>query len=223
MKTLNFCNHGLQICKEGVLFWLEKEIAIVSDLHLEKGSSYASSGQYIPPYDSEETLLKLLDILNNYRVKKVILLGDTFHDKDAFLRMTPKVRFLFEDFTKKYEVIFILGNHENKIKIEGIKFHQEYIVDDIHFLHEAIQKNINQISGHFHPVASIKVSSKKITGKCLIHSNNHIILPSFGEFTGGLNINDPVLKPFISEDYNIYFLTKKSIYKFSNKEIESQY
>ena len=223
MKTLNFCNHGLQICKEGVLFWLEKEIAIVSDLHLEKGSSYASSGQYIPPYDSEETLLKLLDILNNYRVKKVILLGDTFHDKDAFLRMTPKVRFLFEDFTKKYEVIFILGNHENKIKIEGIKFHQEYILDDIHFLHEAIQKNINQISGHFHPVASIKVSSKKITSKCLIHSNNHLILPSFGEFTGGLNINDPVLKPFISKDYNIYFLTKKSIYKFSNKEIESQY
>lgn len=223
MKTLNFCNHGLQICKEGVLFWLEKEIAIVSDLHLEKGSSYASSGQYIPPYDSEETLLKLLDILNNYKVRKVILLGDTFHDKDAFLRMTPKVRFLFEDFTKKYEVIFILGNHENKIKIEGIKFHQEYIVDNIHFLHEAIQKNINQISGHFHPVASIKVSSKKITSKCLIHSNNHIILPSFGEFTGGLNINDPVLKPFISGDYNIYFLTKKSIYKFSNKEIESQY
>ena len=223
MKTLNFCNHGLQICKEGVLFWLEKEIAIVSDLHLEKGSSYASSGQYIPPYDSEETLLKLLDILNKYKVRKVILLGDTFHDKDAFLRMTSKVRFLFEDFTKKYEVIFILGNHENKIKIEGIKFHQEYIVDDIHFLHEAIQKNINQISGHFHPVASIKVSSKKITSKCLIHSNNHIILPSFGEFTGGLNINDPVLKRFISEDYNIYFLTKKSIYKFSNKEIESQY
>ena len=223
MKTLNFCNHGLQICKEGVLFWLEKEIAIVSDLHLEKGSSYASSGQYIPPYDSEETLLKLLDILNNYRVKKVILLGDTFHDKDAFLRMTSKVRFLFEDFTKKYEVIFILGNHENKIKIEGIKFHQEYIVDNIHFLHEAIQKNINQISGHFHPVASIKVSSKKITSKCLIHSNNHIILPSFGEFTGGLNINDPVLKPFTSEDYNTYFLTKNSIYKFSTKVIESQF
>ena len=63
MKTFNFCNHGLRICKEGVLFWLEKEIAIVSDLHLEKGSSYASSGQYIPPYDSEETLLKLLDCL----------------------------------------------------------------------------------------------------------------------------------------------------------------
>ena len=59
MKTLNFCNHGLQICKEGVLFWLEKEIAIVSDLHLEKGSSYASSGQYIPPYAVSYTHLTL--------------------------------------------------------------------------------------------------------------------------------------------------------------------
>ena len=223
MKTIEFYNHKLQINKEGILFWLEKEIAIVSDLHLEKGSSFASTGQFIPPYDSEETLKKLLNVIDNYKVKKVILLGDTFHDKDAFQRMSLKVRFLFEELIKNYEVIFILGNHENKMKIDSINFYYDYVVDDIHFLHEAVQKNINQISGHFHPVATIKVSSKKVTTKCLIHTNNHIILPSFGEFTGGLNINDPVLKPFTSEDYNIYFLTKKSIYKFSNKEIESQY
>ena len=223
MKTIEFYNHKLQINKEGILFWLEKEIAIVSDLHLEKGSSFASTGQFIPPYDSEETLKKLLNVIDNYKVKKVILLGDTFHDKDAFHRMSSKVRFLFEELIKNYEVIFILGNHENKMKIDSINFYQEYIVDNVRFIHEAVQENINQISGHYHPVASIKVSSKKITTKCLIHTNNHIILPSFGVFTGGLNIHDPVLKPFINQDSNIYFLTKKSIYKFSNKEIESQY
>ena len=223
MKTIEFYNHKLQINKEGILFWLEKEIAIVSDLHLEKGSSFASTGQFIPPYDSEETLKKLLNVIDNYKVKKVILLGDTFHDKDAFHRMSSKVRFLFEELIKNYEVIFILGNHEIKMKIDSINFYQEYLVDNVRFIHEAVQENINQISGHYHPVASIKVSSKKITTKCLIHTNNHIILPSFGVFTGGLNIHDPVLKPFISHDSNIYFLTKKSIYKFSNKEIESQY
>ena len=223
MKTIEFYNHKLQINKEGILFWLEKEIAIVSDLHLEKGSSFASTGQFIPPHDSEETLKKLLNVIDNYKVKKVILLGDTFHDKDAFHRMSSKVRFLFEELIKNYEVIFILGNHENKMKIDSINFYQEYVVDNVRFIHEAVQENINQISGHYHPVASIKVSSKKITTKCLIHTNNHIILPSFGVFTGGLNIHDPVLKPFINQDSNIYFLTKKSIYKFSNKEIESQY
>ena len=176
MKTIEFYNHKLQINKEGILFWLEKEIAIVSDLHLEKGSSFASTGQFIPPYDSEETLKKLLNVIDNYKVKKVILLGDTFHDKDAFHRMPSKVRFLFEELIKNYEVIFILGNHENKMKIDSINFYQEYVVDNVRFIHEAVQENINQISGHYHPVASIKVSSKKITTKCLIHTNNHIIL-----------------------------------------------
>ena len=214
MKTINFCNHRLQICKEGVLLWLEKEIAIVSDLHLEKGSSYASSGQYIPPYDSEETLLKLLNVINNYKVKKVILLGDTFHDKNAFHRMTSKVRYIFEDLIKNYEVIFILGNHENKMKIGGIKFHIEYVIDGIYFIHEYLKRNVPQISGHFHPVASINAGSKKITAKCIIHTDLNLILPSFGEFTGGLNIKNKTYKTLFKKKYKIYILGKKSIYEF---------
>src|SRR5690606_39322509 len=40
--------------------WLERERAlIVSDLHLEKGSSYARRGQLLPPYDTAETLARL--------------------------------------------------------------------------------------------------------------------------------------------------------------------
>jgi len=54
----------------------------------------------------------------------------------------------------------------------------------------------------------------------LLHTNNHIILPSFGQYTGGLNITNPVLKPFVNNESKIYMLTKKSIYKFTSKEIE---
>ena len=214
MKTIDFYNHKLQISKEGVLFWLEKEIAIVSDLHLEKGSSYMLTGQYLPPYDSEETLKKLLNILDYYKVKKVILLGDTFHDKDAFNRMTSKVRSLFEELIKNYEVIFVLGNHENKMKIDTIQFYREYVIDDLYFLHEASVRNIPQISGHFHPVASINAGFKKITAKCIIHTDLNLILPSFGEFTGGLNIKNNIYKTFFKKKYKIYILGKKSIYEF---------
>ena len=84
MKTINFNNHKFQISRDGILFWLDKQIAIISDLHLEKGSSFGPSGQFLPPYDSEETLTKLLSTINKYNITKVILLGDTFHDKNAF-------------------------------------------------------------------------------------------------------------------------------------------
>ena len=220
MKTIIFNKHKFQISNEGILFWFDKQIAIISDLHLEKGSSFAHSGQFLPPYDSEETLKKLSKGIKNQNIKKVILLGDTFHDENAFNRMSKKAFFLFNSLIKKYEVIFILGNHENKLKIDHINLLNQYVIDDIHFIHQALQKSIFQISGHFHPVATIKSSIKKITVKCLLHTNNHIILPSFGTYTGGLNINDQALKPFVNHQSYIYMLAKKSIYKFTSKEVE---
>jgi len=221
LKVINFNNHEFKINNDGVLFWLEKKIAIVSDLHLEKGSSFASLGQFIPPYDSEETLKKLINFLKTHEVQTIILLGDTFHDGGALNRMSSKVKSIFDSLVENYEIIFVLGNHENKMKSAFIKFYERYIVDDIHFLHEAVLEKKYQISGHFHPVASLKINSKQITEKCLIHSENHIIMPAFGEFTGGLNINNPVFKPFLNRNYYIYFLTKKSVYKFASHDIKT--
>ena len=221
MKVINFNNHEFKINNDGVLFWLEKKIAIVSDLHLEKGSSFASLGQFIPPFDSEETLKKLINFLKTHEVQTIILLGDTFHDRGALNRMSSKVKSIFDSLVENYEIIFVLGNHENKMKSAFIKFYERYIVDDIHFLHEAVLEKKYQISGHFHPVASLKINSKQITEKCLIHSENHIIMPAFGEFTGGLNINNPVFKPFLNRNYYIYFLTKKSVYKFASHDIKT--
>ena len=93
MKTINFNNHKFQISKDGILFWFDKQIAIIADLHLEKGSSFGPSGQFLPPYDSEETLKKILNTIKDHNIKKIILLGDTFHDKNAFNRMSEKVFF----------------------------------------------------------------------------------------------------------------------------------
>ena len=221
MKVINFNNHEFKINNDGILFWLEKKIAIISDLHLEKGSSFASSGQFVPPFDSEETLNKLINFLKIHEVKIIILLGDTFHDRGALNRMSSKVKSIFDSLVENYEIIFVLGNHESKMKSAFIKFYERYIVDDIHFLHEAVLEKKHQISGHFHPVASLKINSKQITEKCLIHSENHIIMPAFGEFTGGLNINNPVFKPFLNRNYYIYFLTKKSVYKFASHDIKT--
>ena len=36
----------------GALFWQEQSLLVVSDLHLEKGSSFAARGVLLPPYDT---------------------------------------------------------------------------------------------------------------------------------------------------------------------------
>ena len=39
----------------GALFWEEERLLVVSDLHLEKGSSFATRGVLLPPYDTAAT------------------------------------------------------------------------------------------------------------------------------------------------------------------------
>ena len=217
MKTINFNNRNFQISKEGVLFWFEKKIAIISDLHLEKGTGYAPTGQFLPPYDSEETLTKLFNLTKQHDIKKIILLGDTFHDKNALSRMSKKVTSLFKNLLNKYEVIFVLGNHEDNMEFENITFFDEYVLDGIHFIHQASKKNIYQISGHYHPIATVRTGSKKITGKCFIQLKYNLILPSFGVYTGGLNIKNRIFKEIFKKEPSIYFLGKKAVYKYPLK------
>ena len=118
MKKLEFCQNTFDIDPHGILIWSKLNAAIVSDLHLEKGSSYAKYGQYIPPYDSLETLIKLEKILSNYVIKKIIFLGDTFHDKNSLNRMNIKTQKKLKSLTNLYEFILIEGNHDKNIMYE---------------------------------------------------------------------------------------------------------
>ncbi len=86
---------------------------IVSDLHLEKGSAAAARGRLIPAFDSHDTLARLKLVIEAYRPKRVVCLGDSFHDLKAGERMAEAdrnalaaLRTLTEDW------VWISGNHD---------------------------------------------------------------------------------------------------------------
>ena len=70
----------------GALFWAEQNLLVVSDLHLEKGSSFAARGVLLPPYDTVATLSRLAAVIARHDPRRVIALGDSFHDRDAHER-----------------------------------------------------------------------------------------------------------------------------------------
>ena len=47
----------------GAFFWEEESLLVVSDLHLEKGSSFAARGVLLPPYDTVATLSRLSAVI----------------------------------------------------------------------------------------------------------------------------------------------------------------
>ena len=216
---ITFLNNKFYLDNSGILIWPKYEIAIVSDLHLEKASSYAKSGQFVPPYDSEETLSKLFLKLEKYKSKKLILLGDTFHDKDAQHRLSDTSKNLFKKLVINYKTILITGNHDPDLNIDKVERFIEYKIDHINFIHKAIKNKNSQISGHFHPSISLKITEKQIRGKCLIHNENIMILPAFGSLTGGLDIKHKEFQTYFGNKFIIYLISKKRILKFSSRNI----
>jgi hypothetical protein len=72
---------------DGALYWPDAGLLAISDLHLEKGSSFAARGVLLPPYDTATTLARLAVVIARYAPQAVIALGDSFHDGDGAARM----------------------------------------------------------------------------------------------------------------------------------------
>lgn len=96
----------------GVLWWAAQRTLIVSDLHLEKGSSFAAAGQLIPPYDTSATLAVVESLVAAYQPERVISLGDSFHDGDAEWRMVDSDMARIKALTDATDWVWVEGNHD---------------------------------------------------------------------------------------------------------------
>src|SRR6476659_8813878 len=96
----------------GALFWEEQSLVVVSDLHLEKGSSFAKRGVLLPPYDTAATLGRLCAVIARHAPRIVIALGDSFHDRDAHGRLSTSDRDAIAALQVGRDWIWISGNHD---------------------------------------------------------------------------------------------------------------
>src|SRR3977135_4684673 len=96
----------------GALFWEEQRLLVVSDLHLEKGSSFAARGVLLPPYDTAATLGRLAAVIARHDPRMVIALGDSFHDRTAHDRLSAPDRDAIAALQVRRDWIWISGNHD---------------------------------------------------------------------------------------------------------------
>ena len=57
---------------DGALYWPEERVLVIADLHLEKGSSFATRGVLLPPYDTAATLERIAALIARFAPHAVI-------------------------------------------------------------------------------------------------------------------------------------------------------
>ena len=68
---IHLAGHRLMLDPGGALWWPERRVLVVADLHLEKGSACAVRGNLVPPWDTRATLDRLAVLLRRYTPKTV--------------------------------------------------------------------------------------------------------------------------------------------------------
>ena len=75
----------------------------------------AKDGFNIPPFDIDDTLSKLENIIKFFSPKKVITLGDNFHEKDSLKKIHKDSLFKINLLTKNI-TFFDTGNHDQFLR-----------------------------------------------------------------------------------------------------------
>jgi hypothetical protein len=209
--------HGAKLLADtsGALIWPEKQTVAVADLHFEKGSAFAANGTPLPPYDSRETLCRLQAVLKRHRPRRVICLGDSFHDRDASDRLAHDERTALRRLTTTHDWIWITGNHDpNPPAGLGGFAAPEFRSGNLVFRHEAAQAAEGEVSGHFHPKASISVRNRRVGGRCFVTDGRRLILPAFGAYAGGLDVRDPAIECLLGREYAVFILGRARVHAF---------
>lgn len=209
---LHRAGHRFLLDPAGIVFWPAHKTLIVADLHLEKASAGAVHGQLMPPYDSRTTLDRLARLVRQYWPETIVALGDSFHDSAGRHRMAAEDAARLARLESAQRFVWIAGNHD-----PATQWPTDWTLDAVTLRHQAGTEppGALEFSGHFHPKASIITRAARITRPCFVVDHQRVILPSFGAYTGGLDVTAAPIRRLFPRGGQVFLLGTDRLHCFA--------
>ena len=181
IKNQSFILHPL-----GGMFWEEKSLLLIGDVHLGKVAHFRKFGAAVPRKAIHKNFLLLDKIVGHFQPFHLCFLGDLFHS--SFNREWD----FFENWVAKTpsKISLVVGNHDiiapEKFETLGVSVFKELQWDDFLFTHHPEERDgFFNFCGHIHPAVRLQgFGRQRLKLPCFFKTKNQLILPAFGEFTG---------------------------------------
>jgi putative SbcD/Mre11-related phosphoesterase len=200
---------GLWLDARGAV-WLEREsVLAVADLHLGYAWAHRYEGNLLPLRAPDETVSRLLALVESYAPADLVLLGDIVHGTVPVPALKDDLCELFERLSDKTTLRLIVGNHDAQLVkllgtcgIEAVAM-REFRAGPHLLLHgEGTDDRLaaeqlattgarggRVIIGHEHPALQLSdgvATSAKCP--CFVFSSNLLVLPAFSPWSAGTNV-----------------------------------
>lgn len=169
---------------EGSVWVPSERTLLVADLHIGKGATFRAAGVPIPSGSTLATLQSLSELAQRFEAERIIVLGDLWHAQASEVL----AEWLSE---QSAEVCLVPGNHDRRA-LGGLHPSGLCVLDEVYDLgpfrltHHPIATSGFSICGHVHPVITLTQPIFRTRRfRCFWQTPTHLVLPSFGAFTGG--------------------------------------
>jgi hypothetical protein len=212
---IHLAGERLMLDPAGALVWPATGMLVVADLHLEKGSSFAQRGSLLPPWDTRVTLDRLTLLLRRWKPRQVVALGDSFHDAHGSGRLPRDELARLTAITEAVAFVWVQGNHD-PTPPDGVggTWVESFATGPLMFRHAALARASGEISGHYHPKATIPARAGSVTRACFVADARRVLLPAFGAYTGGLDVRDPAIARLFPRGGRTFLLGKERLFSF---------
>jgi DNA ligase-associated metallophosphoesterase len=200
----------------GAAFWPAASVLAVADLHLEKGSAAAGRGQLVPPWDSRLTLSRLARLVESWRPRVMVAVGDSFHDDGGPARLNAEDRAALAGIALSTRLVWVRGNHDPSppVSLPGLAV-EEWCEGGLVFRHQAGRCGTGEVSGHYHPKARVATRAGEVVRPCFFTDGVRLVLPAFGAYAGGLDVRSAAFGAVFPGGGHVHLLGRDRVFSFA--------
>lgn len=202
-----------QILLDGrlALFHQSERWLAVADLHFGYELSQRAAGRLVPMWGMATIAERLLQLVEEYKPGRLIILGDLVHDKTA-ARETSR---LLQNLAVHCEPIVVAGNHDRQLRGDFAMV-ESWQTERFHFHHghcAADPAGRIQIIGHHHP-AGVITDGAGLRLKCpaFVQQSNCWIMPAFSPWASGTRWTS-------DEPSRMWLCTAERVLRLPEKEV----
>ena len=204
MTSIHLAGQRIDLLPQRAAYWPAQNAVLLADVHLGKDQVFRSSGMAVPAGVLAADLQRIDALLEQTGAERLIVLGDWVHAPPRADDVWPAQISRWRLGHEQLSIDLVLGNHDRALapwlatwRING---HRPWLdVDGLRLVHDWTHAAGQAgVSGHLHPGAVLKDRRQRLRLPAFLLSENHLVLPAFGRFTGLMTDSDfPTRRCFV--------------------------
>ena len=194
--TVDVGGHALVLSAARAAFDPVLKTLFVADAHFGKDAVFRARGIPVPEGSTAETLGRLDVLISMHRPVCVVFLGDLLHARESHAAATLRVLAEWRSRHAGLRLILVEGNHDRHAGGPPEALGME-VVDEPYRLGPWALCHYPQrvagafaLAGHEHPVYRVATRRDSVRLPCFRFAADAGVLPAFGAFTGGYEVNE---------------------------------